>query len=147
MESTQYLVLAREITQNESGVFSYLDVSQHLFVDRLPAKGEFDVAIVCGPGWEAGEYHLHLAMKMEEYEPKKIGYAKVYIKDQYHIFTVKLEKIVLTINSENPFYFLVYKHPGEFIENDDTMDMITGELVIERLFRVVKVTAAQEVAS
>lgn len=147
MEATQYLVLAREITQNESGVFTYYDVSQHLFIDRLPAKGEFDVAIVCGPGWEPGEHHLHIAMKMEEHEPKKIGYAKVHIKDQFHIFTVKLEKIILTLNTENPFYFMVYRHSGEFIENDDTIDMITGELIIERPFKVTKVTKKEEVTN
>lgn len=136
MQPSQYLIMAREIKQTDSGIFSYLDVCENLYINKLPANGKFDLAIICGPGWEPGKYHVHLAMKIENEQPQKIGYIDVNILDKYSIYTAKLKNLGITIKNELPFYFMAYKHPGEFIENDDTVNMITGELIIERPYKI-----------
>jgi len=136
MLSNQYLVLAKEIKQNENGVYSYIDICEHLLIKDLPAQGVFDMAIVCGPGWEPGDHHLHIAIKKGELESQKIGFGKVHITDEFHIFTLKINKLSIGLKDNQPFTLQVYQHKGDFVENENTVNMITGDLVIERVFKV-----------
>ncbi|MEW5818777.1 MAG: hypothetical protein AB1782_01175 [Cyanobacteriota bacterium] len=137
MLASQYLILAKEVKQNENGTISYNEVCQHFYVKKLPANGNFDLATVCGPGWNAGSYHLHIAMKVGNEEPLKIGFADINIVDEFHIFTAKINNIGIVINNTNILYLQVYKHTGEYIENDDTKNLLSGELIIERPFKVI----------
>lgn len=136
MNPCQYLVLAREINRNENGIFSFLDVCQHLAVNELPAKGRFDMAILCGPGWEAGQHRIHIATKLGEDEPNKIGYANVEIIDDAHIYTAVVKNLGLIVDSDKGFVFQVYHETGELADEETAKKEILGELILERPFKV-----------
>lgn len=136
MIQNQYFILAREIQKTVNGLFSFIDVSQHLAVERLPAEGKFDIGIICGPGWEAGQHRIHIGVQIPGKEPVKIGYADVFIADETHIYTAIINKLTLAINDDKGFSFLIYKESGELKDVEDTKQELLGALIIERPFKV-----------
>jgi hypothetical protein len=136
MHESQYLILAREINKNEHGIFSFLDVCLHLAVNELPAKGKFDMAVICGPGWEPGVHRIHIATKLNDQEPKKIGYADVEIVDNTHIYTAAVKNLGLFIDNDKGFSFQVYRESGEIQDAEVTKNQLVGSLILERPFNV-----------
>lgn len=136
MQESHYLVLAREIGRNEQGIFSFLDICQHLAVNELPAKGRFDMAILCGPNWNAGTYRIHIATKLADEPPKKIGYADVEIVDDAHIYTAVVKNLGLIVDSDKGFSFQVYRQNGPVEDSEESRNEIMGDLILERPFRV-----------
>ena len=144
MQSSQYLILAQEIKKSDQGIFSYINVCQHLAVNELPAKGRFDLAVLCGPGWERGKYRIHIATKLEDNEtPNKIGYADVEIFDESHIYTAVVKGLGLIVDSDKTFSFQVYKQSENIEDTDESKNAIFGDLILERPFRV-KVVGGQQ---
>lgn len=136
MKEQQYLVLAREIKKNENGIFSFIDICQHLAVNELPARGKFDLAIICGPCWQPGNYRLHIATKLDQDDPIKVGYADVQIIDDNHIYTAVFHNLGIIIDKDKAFSFLVYKESGELEDIESTKSKLIGDLIIERPFVV-----------
>lgn len=137
MEASQYLILAKEVNRNEYGIFSFIEVCQHLAVNELPAKGNFDMAIICGPGWNKGKHRIHIATKANNTTPaKKIGYADVEILDDKHIFTAVVKNLGLIVDNDQGFSFEVYRESGDLQDPDTTKDEIIGNLILERPFNV-----------
>jgi hypothetical protein len=136
MQPLQYLILAREIRKNESGIFSFIDVCLHLAVNELPARGKFDMAIICGPGWEAGKYRIHIATKIPDQDAQKIGFADVEILDESHIYTAVVNNLGLQINNANGFSFQVYKELSPTSDPQETQNELTGDLILERPFNI-----------
>jgi hypothetical protein len=136
MQASQYLVLAREINRNEHGIFSFIDVCQHLAVNELPAKGKFDMAIICGPGWEPGKHRIHIATKISEKEARKIGFADVEIVDSTHIYTAVVKNLGLIIDNDKGFAFQVYKESHDIKDAEETKNDLPGEVILERPFNV-----------
>jgi hypothetical protein len=140
MISAQYLILAREIKSNNLGMFTFVDSIQHFVLKELPVKGSFDMALICGPGWDNGKYHIHVALKLLNNEIKKIGSAEVIIKDELQVHTAIIQGLNLIIDNEQGFHFLLYKEPvSEEINLSDLPqdNIIRGELILERPFRVI----------
>lgn len=137
MEASQYLILAKEVNRNEYGIFSFIEVCQHLAVNELPAKGNFDMAIICGPGWDKGKYRIHIATKVSSSTPpKKIGYADVEILDDKHIFTAVVKNLGLIVDNDQGFSFEVYKESGDLQDPEVTKEEVLGDLILERPFNV-----------
>ncbi len=136
MQPSQYLILAREVVRNDHGIFSFMDVCQHLAVNELPAKGKFDLAIICGPGWESGKHRIHIATQIPEKESKKIGFADVEIVDNTHIYTAVVKNLGLIIDNDKGFSFQVYKESFDIKDSEETKNELLGELILERPFNV-----------
>lgn len=144
MQQSQYLILAREIKRNDSGIFSFIDVCQHLAVNELPAKGRFDMSVICGPGWDTGKYRIHIATKLEDDEPKKIGYADVDIVDNSHIYTAVVKNLGLIVDSDKGFVFQVYKQYAPFEDEEASKNQLMGDLILERPFKVNVIQKQQD---
>ncbi|MEW5821884.1 MAG: hypothetical protein AB1782_16945 [Cyanobacteriota bacterium] len=136
MQPAQYLILAREINRNEHGIFSFQDICQHLAVNELPAKGKFDMAILCGPNWESGKYRIHIATQLNQDPPNKIGYADVEIADNAHIYTAVVKNLGLIVDSDQGFSFQVYKQNGPVEDTEENKNGLHGELILVRPFKV-----------
>lgn len=145
MQQSQYLILAREIKRSDSGIFSFIDVCQHLAVNELPAKGRFDMSVICGPGWEAGKYRIHIGTKLEDDEPKKIGYADVEIVDTSHIYTAVVKSLGLIVDSDKGFVFQVYKESNPQEGDEASKNELRGDLILERPFKVNVIQKQQSV--
>lgn len=142
MQESQYLLLAKEVKRTEQGIFSFIDVCQHLAVNELPAKGRFDMAVICGPGWTQGKHRIHIATKIADQEPKKIGYADVDIIDNTHIYTAVVKNLGLIIDNDKGFSFQVYRESINLQDIETTKNNIVGELILDRPFNV-KILQAQ----
>lgn len=145
MQASQYLILAREINRNEQGIFSFIEVCQHLAVSELPARGRFDMAVICGPGWETGKYRIHIATKLADKEPRKIGFADVEIANQTHIYTAVVKGLGIIIDNDKGFTLQVYKESGELRDPKETQNELIGELIFERPFNVALVQKQEQV--
>jgi hypothetical protein len=133
MIPSQYIILAEEIKKGEHNLFNFSNVCQQLTVNKLPARGMFDVAILCGPGWEAGKYRIHVAaMAIGTDTPQKIGVAEFQILNDGHTYTVTMNQVNLHLDNNNGFLLQVFKETGNFEPMDPESKEIRGNLIVER---------------
>lgn len=133
MKEVQYLIISRKITQNDRGALTFVDVCDNLYIKELPARGKFDIALICGPGWPTGKHSVYLSLVSGNQEPIKIGAAEISIADENRVATLLFNKLNLVIEeSENlTLLFQVHRDDHQALKED-----IEGELIFERPVKV-----------
>jgi len=80
-----YLLIAEQILFRNNKL-SAINIWDHFSALHLPAKFDFDLAFICGPGWEAGEYDLNFKIKANHDEIVELGAIKATIPNDKSIF-------------------------------------------------------------
>lgn len=106
----QYLVIAENITYKYNKL-SCINIYDQFMTFSLPAESFFDLAVMCGPGWEPGEYDLKINVQVDNQETAELGSVKTNIPHSnfvYNAIAANL-KIVLPEGAQN-VSFHVYKN-------------------------------------
>lgn len=117
----QYLIVAENITFKNNKL-SCINIYDQFVAVTLPAELNFDMVVICGPGWEPGNYSLGVKVKIDEAEPQEIGNVNVEIISDNFIYNALAPNLKISVeeNIKN-ITFLVFR--------DD-------EIIIERTFLV-----------
>lgn len=118
----QYLIVAENITFKNNKL-SCINILDHFLSIQLPAEFVFDMVVICGPGWNAGEHNLAIKAKSNlADDTQEIGNIKVEIPHDKFTYNALAPDLKLNIGQNvTEITFLIYK-------ND--------ELVIERTYPV-----------
>jgi len=106
----QYLVIAENITYKYNKL-SCINMYDQFMTFSLPAESFFDLAVMCGPGWEAGEYDLKIKVQINNEEQIELGSVKTNIPHNNFVYNAIAPnlKIVLPQDAQN-VSFKVYKN-------------------------------------
>ncbi|MDD3014128.1 MAG: hypothetical protein PHC34_10535 [Candidatus Gastranaerophilales bacterium] len=106
----QYLVIAENITYKYNKL-SCINIYDQFITFSLPADSFFDLAVMCGPGWEPGEYDLKIKVQVNNNEPDELGSVKTNIPHDNFVYNAIAPnlKIVLPEGAQT-VSFHVYKN-------------------------------------
>lgn len=106
----QYLIIAENITYKYNKL-SCINIYDQFMTFGLPAESFFDLAVMCGPGWEPGEYDLKINVQINNESPVELGSVKTNIPHNNFVYNAIAPnlKIVLPQDAEN-VSFQVYKN-------------------------------------
>jgi len=93
---SEYLILAENITFKNNKL-SCINIYDKFTSVAMPAEFRFDMAIICGPNWSAGEHNLVVTVKSNSGNEAKIGELKVNIPNEdfvYNAFAQDLKVIM-----------------------------------------------------
>ena len=127
----QYLILAENIIYKNNKL-TCINIMDQFFVVKQPAESQFDLVVICGPGWEAGEYNLSIKVQLDDEEVHEVGSSVINVPNIDFVYNALAQSMKI-YTKENTKYvkFFVYK-------ND--------ELVIQRNYKVSAMFIPQEVA-
>jgi hypothetical protein len=106
----QYLVIAENITYKYNKL-SCINIYDQFMTFSLPAESFFDLAVMCGPGWDPGEYDLKINVQIDDDEPVELGSVKTNIPHDNFVYNAIAPnlKIILPQGSKNVTFY-VYKN-------------------------------------
>ncbi len=81
----QYLIVAEQISFRNNRL-SVINVWDQFSALHLPAKFNFDLAFICGPNWDEGEYELKFKVRAGDKESVELGTVKAEIKNKQSVF-------------------------------------------------------------
>ncbi len=81
----QYLIVAEQISFRNNRL-SVINVWDQFSALHLPAKFNFDLAFICGPNWDEGEYELKFKVRSGKNESVELGTVKAEIKNRQSVF-------------------------------------------------------------
>ena len=111
----EYLVLAENISFKNNRL-TCINIYDRLSAIAMPAEFRFDLAIMCGPNWSAGEHNLTVKAVGSNGKEVSIGTLNVNIPNEdfvYNAFANDL-KIIMDYSVEN-LTFVVYDNDKEIL--------------------------------
>ncbi len=99
---SQYLILAENITF-KNGKLSCINIYDKLTTLAMPAEFTFDLAVICGPNWKAGEHNLTIKVRGNNGKESVIGELKVDIPNHDFVYNAYANdvKIVMDYSVKN----------------------------------------------
>lgn len=110
---TQYLIIAENITYKNYKL-SCINIFDHLMTVQLPAEIIFDMAVICGPGWEVGKHVLTVKAKAHEQE-FEIGNIEVEIPHERFVYNAIAQDLKMAIGADVREISLIVTKNGEQI--------------------------------
>lgn len=126
----QYLLLAENITYKNNKL-SCINILDQIITLKLPTEFNFELAAICGPGWNAGDYTITIYVQLDDTEPNELGQTQVTIPNEeftYNALATDL-KIIIPENSKT-INFTVFRN---------------NDLIIERKYQISTLFIPQEV--
>ena len=128
---SQYLILAENIVYKNNKL-SCINIMDQFMVVKQPTEAYFDLAAICGPGWDEGEYNIAIKVQLDEEEVFEIGASKINVPHKDFVYNALAQNLKVAIKENTKYVkFYVYK-------ND--------ELVMQRDYKVAAMFVPQEVA-
>jgi hypothetical protein len=114
----QYLMVGEQFSYRNNRL-TMINVWDQFTAIHSPAKFNFDMVFVCGPGWPQGEYDLNFKVKSSADETFELGTAKANIVNNKSIFNAIASNlnIVIAENSGN-ITFIVERNGQEIFERE-----------------------------
>ena len=114
----QYLLVAEQIAFRNNKLTT-INVWDQFTALHLPAKFNFDLVFICGPGWEAGEYDLSFKVRSQASEVFELGSIKINIASDKSVFNAIASNLnfVIEKNSGN-VTFIVERNGEEIFERE-----------------------------
>ncbi|MFH0701942.1 MAG: hypothetical protein V2B14_00185 [bacterium] len=81
----QYLIVAEQLSFRNNKLTA-INIWDQFTALHLPAKFNFDLVFICGPGWQPGEYNLTFKVKSEASEIFDLGSINVNIANDKSVF-------------------------------------------------------------
>ena len=112
---TQNLILAENIIFKNNKL-SCINIYDRLTTVAMPAEFTFDLVIMCGPNWSAGEHKLSVIAKANNGKEISIGELTVNIPNEDYVYNAYAQdlKIRMDYSVEN-LTFVVYDNDNEII--------------------------------
>lgn len=112
---SEYLVLAENITYKNNKL-SCINIYDQLSAIAMPAEFSFDLAIMCGPNWTAGEHKLSVKAKGSNGKEVSVGELTVNIPNDNFVYNAYANdlKIVMDYSVES-LTFIVSDNGKEII--------------------------------
>ena len=97
----QYLLVAEQMLFKNNRL-TVINVWDQLTAIHSPAKFNFDLAFICGPNWEPGEYDLKFKIKANATnEIFEVGAIKVKIANEQSVFNAIASNVNIAMGEES----------------------------------------------
>lgn len=93
----QYLVIAESLIYKNNKLTAINMYDQFLAM-QLPAEFDFDLAVLCGPGWEPGDYSLDIFIEPKGNESFKLGIINFDIPNENFVYNAVAKDLSLLVN-------------------------------------------------
>jgi hypothetical protein len=81
----QYLVIAENITYKYNKL-SCINIYDQFMTFTLPSESFFDLAVMCGPGWDPGDYDIKITVQVNDQDPVELGSVKTSIPHNNFVY-------------------------------------------------------------
>ena len=124
---SQYLLLAESILYKNNKL-TCINIFDQFVAVHLPAEFVFDLAVICGPGWEPGIYNVEINVKTNDSDISNIGNIDVTINSDTFVYNAIANNLKIAIgpNVKN-ITFVVYKNGESILERSYPV----GSLLVE----------------
>lgn len=93
----QYLVIAESLLYKNNKLTAINMYDQFLSM-QLPAEFDFDLAVLCGPGWGPGDYSLDIFIEPKGAESFKLGVINFDIPNENFVYNAVAKDLSLVVN-------------------------------------------------
>jgi len=105
---SEYLVLAENITYKNNKL-SCMNIYDTISTVVLPAEFKFDIAIMCGPDWTAGEHRLAVKAIASNGREVSIGMIDINIPNESFVYNAIARDITMFLDhTVSEMTFVVY---------------------------------------
>lgn len=112
----QYLIVAENITYKHNKL-SCINIFDHFVSVQLPAEFLFDLSVICGPGWDVGEYNLNIKAKTSDTDLTPIGDIQVNIPQNNFVYNAIAQNLKIVLGQHiKEITFLVFRNDELIIE-------------------------------
>ena len=111
-----YLELAEAAIHKEGKTY-ILNIYNELFAVAMPAEFRFDMAVMCGPKWTAGDHKLTIKVKAnEDGEEKQLVDTTIKIPHEQFVYHAVANDVKFTMNYDVRYLtFTVFDNDEEVI--------------------------------
>ncbi len=114
----QYLVVAENITYKNNKL-SCINIFDQFVAVKLPAEFTFDLAVICGPGWEPGKYNVKIQAKTTETDLASVGNLEVDIPHDNFVYNALAPNLKITLGPNvKSITFVVSKNDDVVIKRN-----------------------------
>lgn len=110
----QYLVIAESLIYKNNKLTAINMYDQFLAM-QLPAEFDFDLAVLCGPGWDAGDYNLDIFIEPKGAEYFKLGVINFDIPNEHFVYNAVAKDLSLVVNEGVEELAFVVKNKDEVL--------------------------------
>lgn len=114
----QYLLVAESIIYKNSKLTA-INIYDQFLAMQLPAEFSFDLAILCGPGWEPGDYDLDIFVKPENDSEVQLGTIKINVPNESFVYNAIATNLNLSLKEGIKKIAFVVKAGDEVVIDRD----------------------------
>ena len=93
----QYLVIAESLIYKNNKLTA-INMYDQFVAMQLPAEFDFDLAVLCGPGWAVGDYSLDIFIEPKGSESVKLGVINFEIPNENFVYNAVAKDLSLLVN-------------------------------------------------
>lgn len=113
-----YLIIAEQISYRNNKL-SAVNIWDQFIALQLPAKFNFDLAFICGPGWQAGKYNLTFKVKSQVNEPIELGSIMIDMINEKSVFNATASGLNFMIQDNTGEITFIVERNGDVIFERD----------------------------
>ncbi len=113
---SEYLILAENITYKNNKL-SCINIYDNFSAVALPAEFVFDLVVICGPNWKAGEHKLTIKAKTNTDVTIDIGEITVNIPNENFVYNAMAQNLRVALDySISDLTFIVVEGKKEILQ-------------------------------
>jgi len=121
---SEYLILAENITYKNNKL-SCINIYDNFSAVALPAEFVFDLVVICGPNWAAGEHKLTIKAKTNTDVTVDIGEITVNIPNENFVYNAMAQNLRVALDySIQDLTFMVFDNDKQVIERKYTVNSL-----------------------
>ena len=114
----QYLIVAENITYKHNKL-SCINIYDQFVSVQLPAEFVFDLAVLCGPGWDVGSHDIEIKIRINENELLNVGDIKIEIPGKNFVYNAIAPNLKVALGEGlSSLKFEIYKNNELIIERE-----------------------------
>ena len=118
---SEYLILAENITYKNNKL-SCINIYDNFSAVALPAEFVFDLVVICGPNWTAGEHKIAIKAKTNTDVTVDIGEITVNLPNENFVYNAMAQNLRVALDySIKDLTFIVYDDDKEIIQRKYTV--------------------------
>ena len=121
---SEYLLLAENITYKNNKL-SCINIYDNFSAVALPAEFVFDLVVICGPNWTAGEHKLAIKAKTNTDVTVDIGEIAVQIPNENFVYNAMAQNLRIALDySITDLTFIVMDGDKEVLQRKYTVNSL-----------------------
>lgn len=139
----QYLIVAENIIYKNNKL-SCINIHDQFLSVQLPAEFTIDLAVICGPGWEAGSHNIEIKAKTDETEIVNVGNINIEIPGENFVYNAIAPNLKLALGEGvKNITFVVYKNNEVIIERTYPINSLFNRAKVEQPVQQTEPETAQ----